>query len=260
MPLALAVPIALLPSVLWILVVRWWDRREPEPPRLLARLFVGGILGAIIIGILRLLGQVVLVSGGFLPPLDTLSLDDGLVSLIAGALLIAAIQEVVKLAIARRLVAHERAFSQVVDGIVYTTTVAWGVALVENILLLLRTLPLLPALDAPEISALTYQFLFTTLVLGVSSGYAGLALGEVRRAAPATRAAEYAILARGLFEAIFIHATFRILVLLGQPALAGVMTLLAAVYLFSRFATHLFSGRPIVATVGQQAPPRKGAG
>lgn len=236
MSLVLALPVALFPSILWLLVMRWWDRREPEPPRLLARLFVAGVLGAVVIGILRLLLQVVLVSGGFLPPLAALSLDDGLVPLLFGALAIAAIQEVVKFAITERLVRHERAFSHAVDGIIYATTVAWGVALVENVLVLLRSLPLLHGFDGPAISSLTYQLLFTTLMLGVASGYAGLALGQVRLRRSTSRMSAMMVIARGLFEAIFLHTTFRVLILLEQPTLAGVMTLLAAVYLFSRFA------------------------
>jgi RsiW-degrading membrane proteinase PrsW (M82 family) len=242
MPLVLVLLAAVLPSILWLLVMRWWDRGEPEPPRLLARLFVGGIVGALVIAILRFLGQVTLVSSGILPPLSTLSPEDGMTALLGGALLIATIQEVVKFAIAKRLVENQRAFSQVVDGIIYTTTVAWGVALVENAVILTRWFFTLPTLPGTAIAALVYQLVFTTLLLGVSSGYAGLALGQARfQSGGAGDATRYGIFARGLTEAILLHAAFRFLLYLEQPRLAGVVVVLAALYLFSRFAVVRFT-------------------
>lgn len=88
--------------------------------------------------------------------------------------------------------------------------------------------------------------IFTTLLLGVSSGYAGLALGIARWRADTGRSeqadarsghlAQTWILGRGLLEAIALHAAYRVLLYLDQARLAGLVVVLAALYLFSRFA------------------------
>lgn len=121
-----AVPVALFPSVLWILVMRWWDRREPEPRGLIVRLFLAGVVGASVIFGLLLAGQLLFVSAGLLPPLDALRAEDPVPTLLFTAAFIAVTQELTKFVLTRWLVARSKAFTQIIDGVVYATTVAWG--------------------------------------------------------------------------------------------------------------------------------------
>lgn len=246
---------ALAPSALWVLVVRWWDRREPEPFKILLYCFAGGVLASAVIAALRYIVSVTLVSTSVLPPHDPLSPPDGLLALTAGAIVLAIIQETVKTGVAGHIARRSRAFSQAVDGMVYAATVAWGAALPENVLITVRAANALAspvaglAVSAPAtVSSIAFQMLFTTLMLGVSSGIAGMGLGVALAAradllpssVPRRERFSFPLLL-GLGGAVAFHASFRLLTLLDQPRLAGAAAVLGAVYLFSRFAIPKFT-------------------
>jgi protease prsW family protein len=224
-----------------MLVVRWWDRREPEPKRVLARLFLAGIGTGIATVLLHWLLELWLVSSGFLPPFDALSIEDGLLRVSVTSLLLAGLTQILIFLVTWTLTAHERAFTQRVDGIVYATTVAWGAALFEHVALVLRSLHMDAGLDGTP--ALAFELLYATLLVGTAAGYAGFSLGTVRLSERrSTSSTVLATLLRGLGEAILIHTAFRFLLFLDQDRLAGAVVLLAALYLFSRFAVG-YEGR-----------------
>jgi RsiW-degrading membrane proteinase PrsW (M82 family) len=262
MTYVLAVLIALAPSALWVLVVRWWDRREPEPFKILLYCFAGGVLASAVIAALRYIVSVTLVATSVLPPHDPLSPQDGLLALTTGVIVLAVIQETVKTGVAGHIAGRSRAFSQAVDGMVYATTVAWGAALPENVLIAVRAAatlasPVAPpaggvaglaALASAAVAGIAFQMLFSTLMLGVSSGIAGMGLGLAlaARANPLSssglRRERFSFpLLLGLGGAVAFHASFRLLTQLGQPRLAGAAAVLGAVYLFSRFAIPKFT-------------------
>lgn len=243
MVLLLSLLVVVFPSILWILVVRWWDRHEPEPRRLIAHLFLWGVIGGFIATGAEKLFEIVAVTSDILPPFDALSLNTGALALAALAGGIACFHETMKFCLTRALTARESAFTEVVDGIVYAATLGFGTALVANLVALLK-LSLDPA-GVPDVAFLHFlsQSVFTSLLYGVSAGYMGFALGTVVLRRKLTRHGKFTVLVGGLAVAITLHATFRFLSFLSEPRLAGLLATIAAVHLFSHFALRV-SARP----------------
>ncbi len=228
MMMLLSIAVALLPSVLFIIMMRWWDRREPEPRQVILYLFLLGIVSAAVIFIVRALFETILVSLRFLPPSavllhETPTITDALV----WSLLIALVAEGIKFGIGYWATYRLRAFTQAVDGIVYLTAIAWGAVLVENIITVLQN----------SAETVVFQLIFGTLVVGISSGFAGLALGRflISRRDHEQKNHDVRVLITGLSAAIGIHMLFRFFVYMQNERIAGLIVIIGAMYLFSRF-------------------------
>lgn len=211
--IALSLLLALLPSVFWLALYLWEDRREPEPRRLLLRLFLAGIMTACV----SVLLQEPLRAAGTIGPVQV-----GLIALIEkGTMLIAA------LFVAWRT----RAFTQVIDGVVYLVAVALGFAFVENFLFFAYWVPQHAGASISSTLArvLIIRFLLTTFVHTLTAGICGLTLGVARF----RTASGWLLVAGGLAAAVALHAAFDSAVLAGYLSEAAMATAVLGVSFFA---------------------------
>lgn len=206
---AVSLLLALLPSVFWLALYLWEDRRDPEPRQLLARLFAAGIICALAAVILQ--EPVRRAAGGSPVGLDAWAV-----------LLIALIEKGLMLVAAFAVAWRHPAFDQLLDGVVYLVAVALGFAFVENFLFFAYWVPA----NAPAVHALgetlarvsLLRFLLTTFVHASTAGVAGLALGAARF----SRLGAWLILPAGFAVSVLLHAAFDAAVLAGYLAEAAV--------------------------------------
>ena len=119
-----AVIAAFLPALFWLWLVYSRDRYDPEPKKLIAKLFAMGLPAVIVAGIPE----------AFIP----LQLDGGSVLVVAGAVIcVGLVEEGAKFAAMWLLVRRHPAFDEPVDGMVYASSVALGFAAIETTLYLI---------------------------------------------------------------------------------------------------------------------------
>ena len=246
MELIWAVLAAVLPAIGWIAICYWWDRSEPEPPLLIAKLFLSGMILGFVITALLVVLQTIFVTSGTLLPFNALTDKDGIGQIFIASMFIATIYECSKLWLARKLVVHEKAFSQVVDGIVYFSTVALGAALMENIIFLTNSSTY--AFDLQHnLLPLVFRFVFNSIISGVCAGIVGFGIGNVYKKSyhnggvketSLTVSWKHPEIMEGLIIAILLHTSYLIFVYLNEPRVAGSIAIIGAFYLFTRFASH----------------------
>jgi hypothetical protein len=215
---------AILPALIWILFIRWWDRHEPEPPLLLAKLFLAGIAIYLAVFAFNVVLQSLFVSAGFIPPFASLSRDDNFILIAISALLPAIIQQIVTLWAAIKLIHHEKYFTEPVDGIVYLFSIAVGSAITENIMVFFIARNPLSTFNQT-----LFQAIFTSLMLGICGGIMGLTLGN-------KKFHKTGRMYVGVIAAISIHSIYKFFIISTDYRLAGVVVIVAAIYLFTRFS------------------------
>src|SRR5687768_2549145 len=121
--------LALLPTILFALLIWWLDRHEKEPVPLLLIAFLWGAIPAIILAIALSLAVDV--------PLQGLITSEGMLKIAEASLVAPIVGEAVKAVILVFLfLAFRREFDNVLDGMVYGALVGLGFAFVENVLYL----------------------------------------------------------------------------------------------------------------------------
>lgn len=169
--LLVSVLAAVIPTVVYVLILWWFDRYEKEPRRLLLVAFVWGAVPAIIASLFaeRALGE----------PLARLS--EGTFELMSSSVLAPVVEEVAKgLAIFLLFLLYRHEFDNVLDGIIYGATIGFGFAMTENVLYFSRSLHALGA------QGLTLTLFLRSFVFGLNhalfTAVFGAALGYVRMA------------------------------------------------------------------------------
>ncbi len=122
--LALSVLLALVPAIIWLAVFYLQDRTEPEPKGLLIGVFVLGALLASAIG-QPLINDVFRV--------NQWASNSLVLKLVAGILIVGAVQEFLKYAAVRYSVFHSQEFDERIDGIIYGAAAGLGYATMLNI-------------------------------------------------------------------------------------------------------------------------------
>ncbi|MES1171868.1 MAG: PrsW family glutamic-type intramembrane protease [Bacteroidota bacterium] len=164
-PLA-AVPLALIPSLLWLIYFYLRDSHEPEPTHLVFGVFLLGALIAAPISTFVTDALFKVPSWGVLPRW-------GVTEAVAAFLIIAPVQEVSKYVVVRYSVYLSREFDEPMDGIVYMTAAGLGFATALNIQQITRAPQV--ALTTAAINAVT-----VTLAHASLSGVVGYALGKAK--------------------------------------------------------------------------------
>ena len=165
MSLIAAIPLGILPMVIYPLFLYWMDRFEKEPLRLIFAAFLWGFIPA---AILSLISQ--LIFGAPLLLLD----DTGALSNVVGSIVLAPItEEFFKgLAVVGISIIWHDEFDGVFDGIIYGAVVGFGFAAIENILYFLDG-------DAS-------LFVFRAVLFGLNHAFftsiTGIGLGVARNA------------------------------------------------------------------------------
>lgn len=200
--------LAVLPGIFWLAIFLWEDREDPEPRGLLARLLLGGAAAAFV---------AVLVEDGirFLLERSHLAWSAG------DLVMVAVVEKSLLLAIVLLVAWRQRAFNQVIDGVVYAVSAALGFAMVENFLFLTEWVPRNATGDTADFARLLgtvalLRFLLTTSLHIFSTGVLGLVIGTARF----TPRSAVVWIVLGTMLAMLMHAAFDMVLLRGYVFLA----------------------------------------
>ncbi len=162
--LALGVFLALIPALIWLAFFYQQDRAEPEPKRLVVRMFAFGALAAA--------AAAIPLAEGWISPLIS-RYPNLIVRLLLTTLSISLMQEVLKVAMVRYVVLGTNEFDRHPDGIVYGMASGLGFAAVLNLAFVLQAggvLPLAAAIRAAD----------NTLIQGALGAVSGYYIGRVK--------------------------------------------------------------------------------
>ncbi|MGQ9493656.1 MAG: PrsW family intramembrane metalloprotease [Anaerolineae bacterium] len=189
---AVSVIAAVIPTVVYVLILWWFDRYEKEPQRLLLVAFLWGAIPA---AILSIVGESVL--GEPLAALGAVSAE-----LLSTSLLAPVVEELAKgLAVFLLLLVFWREFDDVLDGIIYGATIGFGFAMTENVFYFADSL------QQAGLDGLTTSVFFRAIVFGMNhalfTSVIGASLGRARMEAQGYR--RWAMPLLGLLGAMFLH-------------------------------------------------------
>jgi len=226
---------ALIPSFFWLWIYRLQDKQQPEPRSLIARLFFAGILITV---------PAVFLEWVFIPSSFYQSYASSLLNLLALVILTAVIEEFLKFLVTKMICWKLCVFDQVIDGVIYSISVALGFALIENFLYFLPFVysnqnlsNFTLALPFQEIQTNFWaffflvffsRFIFTTLMHTLSSGAMGLYLSKARFDSKSSSK----LMIKGLLWAIAFHSVFNFFALLNQVIFNFFITIIFAIYFF----------------------------
>ncbi len=204
--LALSLALAVIPALLLVRYYYRQDRARPEPKGLVVKVFLFGVLSALVAIPLEVLVDVF-----------NFALDPGTIwyALFKAFVVAGLVEEYLKLMVVRRTAFRHPAFDEVMDGVVYTVVAGMGFACLENVLYVLRG-----SLATALVRA------FTAVPLhAVSSGLMGYSLGRARFAA--SPAAAQSLVTRGLLTAVGVHGLYDFLLFVSPlwGAWTGVLVL-----------------------------------
>lgn len=161
-----ALPLALIPAVLWLIYFYLRDIHEPEPTHYIAGVFLLGALVAAPLASYVTDALFKVPAWGVLPRW-------GVTEAVAAFLIVAPVQEVAKYIVVRYTVYLSAEFDEPMDGIVYMTAAGLGFATAMNVQQMVRAPQI--ALTTAAINAVT-----VTLAHASLSGVVGFALGRAK--------------------------------------------------------------------------------
>lgn len=216
--------ISFLLALAWVWMLHRSDRLEPEPWPVIWRTYALGVLS--VLPALALEAPLrSLVSGGGVGAWQAMEAAAVGAGLLAGVIAVGFIEEGVKWLAAWQGAFRTRAFSQVVDGLIYGGVAGLGFATAENLLY--------GASLGWSIGPV--RSLVTSWVHAAFSGMAGLGTALHRFRGPDSRAG------LGLFiSAVVLHAAYNLVIITGlmTPFLL-LATVFALVFFLFRTADHL---------------------
>ncbi|HEY8391163.1 MAG TPA: PrsW family glutamic-type intramembrane protease [Capillibacterium sp.] len=201
--------VSILPGVFWLAYFYRKDRYEPEPKKVIAWVFLGGMLLVIPAGALELIGQDGLAAARS-------SGDLGLILLYA-FFFIGLIEEGLKFLFLLLAVNYRREMNEPVDGIIYGITVGLGFAALEN-LLYTGTMGFQVGL---------WRAVVTCLAHATFSGWGGYFLTAALPRRPVVQR-----FPAGLGVALFWHGLYDFLIFLNTPFFTGASLLLTGLLLY----------------------------
>lgn len=149
------ISLALIPVIILIVLLTVMDRHNREPARLLAKVFLFGVLASIPVLIIQVI-------------LNTLSSYVGLAGIIFQAFVVAGLtEEYMKRQVVLKIAFNNPAFDEKLDGIIYCAFAALGFAAIENVLYLISFYPTDP-------SVALYRAIFSVpghMLFGITMGY-----------------------------------------------------------------------------------------
>ena len=195
---AISVLTAAVPTVIYVLILWWFDRYEKEPRHLLLAAFVWGALPA---AILSIIGEATLGQ-----PLQ--ALDETSAQLLSSSLLAPVVEECAKgVAVFLLLLVFWREFDDVLDGIIYGATVGFGFAMSENVFYFAESL------QQAGLEGLATIAFFRAVIFGMNhalfTSTFGASLGYARMGTRGCR--RWAMPPLGLLGAMFLHGLHNLL-------------------------------------------------
>lgn len=180
----------LLPSLIWLYFLLKEDSRCPEPKKFIALAFIAG-MAAVPLAL----------------PLEQ-AVKSALATMPSVLLAWAAIEELLKYAMAAAFILWRRAVDEPSDYVIYLITVALGFAAAENMLFLVA--PLTDGHFASGIATSDLRFLGSTLLHVVASAAVGFALAFSAVKRPTLR---IGAVVTGLILAVALHTAFNALIM-----------------------------------------------
>jgi protease PrsW len=204
--------LSIIPSLFWLRIYLREDRRDPEPPRLILKLFIAGIIaGALSLGAEFIFlyffkgGYASFFSGGLSEDLfiavKSLGENNFWESFIVFVLAAPFIEEFFKYAAVKKFAFNARSFNQAVDGVIYAVSAALGFAMFENFIYFAGFLSKGTYFLAGGFITRTF---LSTLLHSLSAGWLGYWIGKARFA----ESGRTKFLAIGFVSAAAIHSAF----------------------------------------------------
>jgi RsiW-degrading membrane proteinase PrsW (M82 family) len=201
--------VSILPGILWLVYFYRKDRFEPEPIKVIIRVFIGGMLMVIPAGGLELIGKDGLAAA-------KASKDIGLLFFYS-FFFIGLIEEGLKFLILALVVNYRKEMNEPVDGIVYGVTVGLGFAALEN-LFYTQTMGFEVGL---------WRAVVTCLAHATFSGWGGYFLTAGLPKLPIRQ--RFLI---GYGVALFWHGLYDFLIFLDSPLFSGASLLLTGILVY----------------------------
>ncbi len=121
--------ISLLPSLFWLWFFYKKDKYEPEPIKMIVKIFLLGCLSTVFAAFGNETLIRISIDSNFFSNSSALK-----TSFIMYFLIIGPVEEIAKFLVIKLFVFNDRNFNEIIDGIIYGITVALGFAFIENIL------------------------------------------------------------------------------------------------------------------------------
>ncbi len=243
----LVIIFAFIPSLFWLWIYRRKDKYDPEPRKLIFKLF---LLGMVAVG----LAYGIEKGFSFIFGLDKeiyqeLTLNFILVNSLFLFLIVGPTEELIKYFSAKKLVWESKYFNQVIDGIEYLVATALGFAFLENLLyfgeIALSSEKIFTlfknfgfsisfATTAPYVFLIILfagRFLLATLAHTAFSGTIGFYLGQARFDSANSKR----LIRKGLFIAILGHGAYNFMLFVGLGQYSVILIIILVVLLFSQF-------------------------
>lgn len=207
MEFMLVLLVSFVPALLWVWYFKRYDSERPEPNRLLGLVFLLGMLTVV---------PTARIEAMFLPLLEERSPLLQLVGFVFG---VGLVEELAKLAVVYLTVARSQEFDEVIDGIIYMVTTAFGFAAAENLFYMLSY--------GWEIGPM--RAVISSLAHAAFSGILGFQLGRVQ-----TGTSGMPTLVMSLVSVSFFHGLYNFFLLTPYVSSLYALVLIAAlvVYLF----------------------------
>lgn len=206
----LLIPIlALIPALFWFFIFLRQDKADPEPKRLIIKLFLLGGVSGIAAAILELSATRILpsslskgVESFFADPALILPSISLLVFIIIVVILFAAVEEVLKITVVKEFVFYHSHFRQVVDGAIFGISAGLGFATLENIGYFFEA----NATEGAGALAIVFflRFFASTLLHAITTGISGYYLGKAKFSK------NKRVFWQGLLAAVLIHSAFNL--------------------------------------------------
>ena len=182
--------IALIPGIFWIWFYRKKDRKDPEPLKLIAKVFLWGMIITVPAVVFEFAADF------FISFTQTKNL---LIFILSAFFIIAPIEECLKYFVIKKKAYDHPAFNEPLDGIIYGVVAGLGFASLENILVIFSL--------GQEVIFL--RFATATLMHALTSGIVGYYLGIVKFIKDKTK--EKSFIFRGLIIATVLHGFYNTL-------------------------------------------------
>jgi len=200
--------VAIIPTVLYVWILWWFDRYEKEPLRLLFAAFFWGALPAAALSIVA--------ERSLVPSLLELGATAG--ELVSSSLVAPMVEELAKcLAVLLLFWLARGEFDDVLDGVIYGATVGFGFVMTEDVLYFARSL------RVGGLQSLAATAFMRSVIFGLNhalfTSVFGAALGYVRTLKRGLR--RWTLPPLGLLGAMFLHGLHNLSVSLGQAICFG---------------------------------------
>ena len=220
--------VVILPVVFWFKFFRHQDRAEPEPKKLLFKVFLGGIpvvaLASVAEGILegvffpQISTKVAETVGGGIQ--DFVGSPEQLFGFLAIYFLAGPVEEFMKFFVLKQLVYRKIAFNQVADGLIYAVTIALSFSLIENSIYFFNILDEM-SLSFDFIAIVVIRGVITTMLHVLAAAIMGLYLGRAKFA----KKNKKKLIVKGVVIAAMVHGTYNVAIFLSFGMLVNIFLL-----------------------------------